>query len=61
MPFTPIGNGQFRSPSGKVFNRAQVRLWYANGGKFPGEKGPGELQDNPNKRKPVLRIGRQGY
>ena len=43
MPFEPIGKGKFRSPSGRTFNLAQVRLWYAGGGKFPGQKGKGEL------------------
>jgi|SRR5215467_2509648 len=37
MPFTPIGGGKFRSPSGRTFNKAQVRLYYAHDG-FPGEK-----------------------
>lgn len=41
MPFEPIGKGKYRSPSGRTFNAAQVRLYYANGGKFPGEKAKG--------------------
>lgn len=42
MPFTKItrgkGRGKFRSPSGRVFNKKQVRLYYALGGRFPGQK-----------------------
>jgi len=28
MPFTPIGNGKYRSASGKIFTEKQVRLYY---------------------------------
>lgn len=38
MPFEPIGKGKFRSPSGRTFNLAQVRLYYALGERFPGQK-----------------------
>lgn len=38
MPFKKVGNDDYTSPSGRHFNGAQVRLWYAQGGKFPGEK-----------------------
>lgn len=34
MPFTKIGVNRFRSPSGRIFTRKQVRLYYARGGKF---------------------------
>ena len=34
MPFKKLGANRFRGPSGKVFNRKQVRLYYARGGKF---------------------------
>ena len=34
MPFKKIGRNKFRSPSGRVFTRKQVRLYYARGGKF---------------------------
>ncbi len=44
MPFTKMGQNSYVSPSGRHFNGAQVRLYYAGGGKFPGEKGPGELR-----------------
>ena len=40
MPFTPIGGGKYKSPSGRTFNKAQVRLYYAHDG-FPGEKKAG--------------------
>ncbi|SRR6266576_1258206 len=38
MPFTKTGKDDYTSPKGNHFNLAQVRLYYANGGKFPGEK-----------------------
>lgn len=38
MPFTKTSGGKYRSPSGRTFNEAQVRLYYAGGGKFPGQK-----------------------
>lgn len=38
MPFTKRGKDDYVSPSGRHFNAAQVRLYYAGGGKFPGEK-----------------------
>lgn len=38
MPFTKVGKDDYTSPSGRHFNGAQVRLWYANGDKFPGQK-----------------------
>lgn len=46
MPFKKIGNNEYSSPSGRHYNGAQVRLWHANGGKFPGEKGPGEMSNS---------------
>jgi len=42
MPFKKVGNNDYTSPSGRHFNQAQVRLYYANGGHFPGEKGYAE-------------------
>lgn len=49
MPFTKIGPDRYETPSGRVYNEKQRRLWYAMGGKFPGQKGPGELpQRQPN-------------
>lgn len=38
MPFTKVGENDYTSPSGRHFNSAQVRLYYAHGGSFPGEK-----------------------
>ena len=38
MPFRKVGDDNYVSPSGRHFNGAQVRLWYANGNKFPGQK-----------------------
>ena len=38
MPFKKLSKGKYKSPSGHKFNLAQVRLWYANGGKFSGQK-----------------------
>ena len=38
MPFVKIGKDKYKSPSGRIFNGAQVRLWYEGGGKFPGQK-----------------------
>ena len=44
MPFKKTGSDSYTSPSGRHFNGAQVKLFYANGGKFPGQKGEGEMQ-----------------
>jgi len=38
MPFKKIGNNKYKSPSGKIFTKKQVELYYANGGKFPKKK-----------------------
>jgi len=38
MPFKKIGENKYQGPSGKVFNQNQVRLYYARGGSFPGQK-----------------------
>lgn len=36
MPFKPIKGepGEYKSPSGRKFNTAQVKLYYATGGSF---------------------------
>ena len=43
MPFKPIESGKdkgkYRSPSGRVFTKKQVDLYYAGGGAFPKGKG----------------------
>jgi len=41
MPFKKLGGGKYRGPTGKVFNKKQVKLYYALGGKFPDEKKKG--------------------
>lgn len=46
MPFTKVGKDDYTSPSGRHYNTAQVRLWHAQGGKFPGQSGPGEKFEN---------------
>jgi len=47
MPFSKVGPDKYQTPSGRTYTGAQRRLWFARGGKFPGEKGPGELDRNP--------------
>ena len=37
MPFKKVGD-HYVSPTGRHFTAAQVRLYYAHGGKFPGQK-----------------------
>ena len=39
MPFRKVGPNEYESPSGRKFNSAQVRLYYAKGGHFPGQAG----------------------
>jgi hypothetical protein len=39
MPFKKLGPNRYQSPSGKVFNLNQVRLYYAGGDHFPGQPG----------------------
>ena len=34
MPFKKIGKDKYESPTGRIYNEAQVRLYYANNG-FP--------------------------
>ncbi len=48
-PFVKLGNNKYKGKSGKVFGLAQVRLWYAGGGKFPGQKGPGQFPTKKSK------------
>ena len=40
MPFKKVASDRYVSPTGRSYNAAQVRLYYANGGKFPGQKRP---------------------
>ena len=34
MPFKRISANRYRSPSGRVFTKSQVKRYYARGGKF---------------------------
>lgn len=58
MPFTKVGKNDYTSPSGRHFNSAQVRLYYAHGGKFPGEKhmAQGGLVEKSDKGGPDPRL-----
>jgi hypothetical protein len=38
MPFKKVGRNKYRSPSGRTFTAAQVRLYHAHGGHFPRRK-----------------------
>lgn len=38
MPFRKVGKDHYVSPSGRSYNSAQVKLYYAGGGKFPGQR-----------------------
>jgi hypothetical protein len=42
MPFKKIGSNTYVSPAGNKFTRSQVKKYYAEGGRFPGQKGMGE-------------------
>lgn len=44
MPFEKVGRDTYRSPSGRKFTGAQVRLYYAHGGKFPQRAGRRSLR-----------------
>lgn len=35
MPFTKTGPNSYKSPSGRTFSKAQVKLYYASGGFKP--------------------------
>jgi hypothetical protein len=39
MPFKKVSKNKYKSPSGRTFDAKQVKLYYALGGKFPGQKG----------------------
>ncbi len=39
MPYKKVGPNDYVSPNGNHINNSQLRLWYANGQKWPGEKG----------------------
>lgn len=38
MPYHRVGPNDYVSPNGNHINSSQLRLWYANGQKWPGEK-----------------------
>jgi hypothetical protein len=42
MPFKKVGRNKYRSPSGRTFTAAQVRLYHAHGGHFPRRKRAGK-------------------
>lgn len=46
MPFKKTKSGDYVSPTGRHFTAAQVRLYYAHGGHFPGGEKP-----KPKRRK----------
>lgn len=46
MPFKQIGPNKYESPAGNTFTRKQVGLWYAGGGRFPGQKMGESLSHN---------------
>jgi len=50
MPFTKVGKGLYRGPSGKTFTAAQVRLYYARGQSFRIPRRAREKQ-KPEKKK----------
>jgi len=42
MPFKQTGPNKYVSPSGREYTSKQVKLYYALGGRFPGQKGMDE-------------------
>ena len=48
MPFTKIGENQYKSPSGRIFTEKQVKLYYATDGFKKSPKKPRGLR--PKKR-----------
>ncbi len=49
MPFKKIGENKYVSPRGNTFTRSQVALYYAQGGRFPGQKMGEMAPANPMK------------
>ena len=37
MPFVKVAPNKYRGPSGRIYTREQVELYYAHGGHFPGD------------------------
>lgn len=56
MPFTKVAPNKYVSPSGRHYDLAQVRLFYANGGKFPGQK---TSETEPKESTSGIRKGRE--
>ncbi len=55
MPFKALANGKFRSPSGRVLTKAQVRAYYAK------KKKPKQTpKANNRRRKPMGTSGMGG-
>jgi hypothetical protein len=38
VPYQKVGKNDYVSPNGRHINSAQLRLWYAGGQKWPGQK-----------------------
>lgn len=38
MPFHKVGPNKYKSPGGKTFTAAQIKLYYANNQSFPKKK-----------------------
>lgn len=55
MPFKPITSGKnagkFKSPSGRVFTKAQVSRYYANGGSFTKKSSGGSHSSKYGKKR----------
>lgn len=50
MPFKKISDDEYRSPSGKIFNKAQVAMYYATNG----------FEDKPRSKKKSKKGKRRG-
>jgi hypothetical protein len=53
MPFRKIAPNKYVSPSGRTFNQKQIALYYAKGGRFPGNPGMAETLPRPE-RSPTI-------
>ncbi len=51
MPFKKLGTNKYEGPSGKKFNLNQVKMYYARGGSFPGQKQSGSKSKGKSKSK----------
>ena len=50
MPFQKITGGKFKSPSGKLYTKKQVALYYANDG-FPDKKRTAAIAKRAHKKR----------